>query len=276
LLYTICENPNIDTYETFKRQFESITTYNNAEGRKQSLLVFLNLPYKLQNNEDIRAKFNITDNIYNFMTRHPIFISLYLSSNASNETEKKDSFYASIRLFKSVISSSKDLQTSLLFPEKYTVNGMIKALNYASIRIGGIKRTLITLQIVDMYLNRYKNELDFKGTKTNNTFQSFSQFTSKVGYKTLSNEQVIVDYNTFFMRLFKPFYVDFIEGRIFAAWKRAHSNPNWWHPEKNVEFKSFYIDYLGTIMKRLKDDTWKNIGKIAKPRWGKNSERELL
>jgi hypothetical protein len=268
-LYRTQTNQTI--YEYFRNEFEKLITFGNAESRKNSLLAFLNLPLTIQERDDVRAKFDISSDLYKYIVSHPLFITVYLSSDNPIVYNKI------IGLFMNIVNDYSGVKKFLLNPKEYTIDNLKLAFGILESEMTGVKKCLLTMQICQMYMTQYKNELSIKprGNDKNNKNPSYSQFVSKVGYKTLTNDQIILDYETFFKKMFKPFYVDFVEGRVFSAWRRAFDgkkfDPNnktgYWR-----EFKALYVDYVGTKVGVMKDDIWRELSRFAKPRWGKMNE----
>jgi hypothetical protein len=94
------------------------------------------------------------------------------------------------------------------------------------------------------------------------------------GYIDIMDEQIIpTNVTDFFKRLFKPFYLEFIEGRILGAWRRAFdkerfklkSRISYWN-----EFLPFWQGYIGRIMDSMIKSYWKNVRNYTRPRkpWG--------
>jgi hypothetical protein len=182
-----------------------------------------------------------------------------------------------IALLTDIINDNSEAKKYLLNPTEYTTDILKSAFGVLENEMMGIKKCLLTVQICNIYMTQYKNELTIKprdNTKNNKT-PSYSQFVSKVGYKSLTNDQIILDFEMFFKKLFKPFYVDLVEGRVLAAWRRAFDGKKF-DPKNNIgywrEFKSLYVDYYGTLVSRMKNDIWRELSKFAKPRWGKMNE----
>jgi hypothetical protein len=75
--------------------------------------------------------------------------------------------------------------------------------------------------------------------------------------------------------LFRPFYIDFVEGRVFAAWRRAFDSKKFQAKNETgywKEFRSLYVDFIGRHITRIKNDAWRQMGKFTTPRWGKKDE----
>jgi hypothetical protein len=264
-------NANQAVYENFRNEFQGLITDGDVVSRKNSILAFLNLPINLQGKEDVRVKFDISRELYVYMVTHPLFVAVYLSFD-NHVTYNKV-----IGIFMTILNDNPEIKKLLLSPQSFTVTEVKNAIDVLENDIAGTKRCLLTLQLCNMYINQYKTELTLKprGNDKNNKEPSYSQFISKVGYKTLTNDQIIVDYETFFKRLFKPFYIDFIEGRMIAAWRRAFDGKKF-DPNNNTgywrEFRSLYVDYYGRNVSAMKDGAWRQLSKYAKPRWGKQNE----
>ena len=258
-------------YEHFRNEFQNLMTFGNAASRKNSLLAFLNLPLTIQERGDVRAKFDISSELYKYIMTHPLFITVYLSSDNPMVYNKI------IGLFTNIVNDYSGVKKFLLNPTGYTIDNLKIAFGVLESEITGLKKCLLSIQICNMYMSQYKNELSIKprGNDKNNKNPSYSQFVSKVGYKTLTNDQIILDYDTFFKQLFKPFYVDFVEGRVLASWRRAFNGKKF-DPKNNTgywrEFRALYVDYVGAKVNRMKDDMWRELSKFAKPRWGKMNE----
>lgn len=264
-------NANQAVYEHFRNEFQNLITYGDMDSRKNSVLAFMNLPVSIQEKEDVRKKFDISRELYDYILSHPLFVAIYLSFDNPLTYNKV------ISIFMTILNDNPENKKLLLSPQKYTVIDLKKIFDLLESDIAGTKKCLLTLQVCNIYINQYKTELSLKprGNEKNNKEPSYSQFISKIGYKTLTNDQIIVDYETFFKRLFKPFYIDFIEGRVLAAWQRAfegrkfdpNNNTGYWR-----EFRSLYVDYYGRNVNALKDSAWRELSKFAKPRWGKQNE----
>lgn len=261
-------NANQAVYEHFRNEFQSLMTYGDVASRKSSVLAFMNLPIYIQEKEDVRAKFDISRELYDYIVSHPLFVAIHLS------LDNPVTYNKVIGVFMTILNDNPETKKLLLSPQNYTVTDIKKVFNVLESDIAGTKRCLLTLQMCDMYINQYKTELTLK-PRGNSKEPSYSQFISKVGYKTLTNDQIIVDYETFFKRLFQPFYIDFIEGRVFAAWRRAFEGKKF-DPNNNTgywrEFRSLYVDYFGRKVTAMKDGAWRELSRYAKPRWGKQSE----
>ena len=260
-------------YENFRNEFQSLITFGTAASRKNSLLAFLNLPLSIQERGDVRAKFDVSSDLYKYIVSHPLFITVYLSSDNPIVYNKI------IGLFTSIANDYSGVKTFLLNPKKYTIDNLKLAFGILESEMTGLKKCLLTMQISNMYMSQYKNELTIepRGNDKNSKNPSYSQFVSKVGYKTLTNDQIILDYETFFKKMFKPFYVDFVEGRVLAAWRRAFDGKKF-DPKNNTgywrEFRALYVDYVGSKVSAMKDDMWRELSKFAKPKWGKMSEHD--
>ena len=120
-----------------------------------------------------------------------------------------------------------------------------------------MKKIIIASQMMYMFFVVYRDDVMEKGDK---------QAKMKVvqnGYVSLYNEQNVSYYvEPFFKRLFKPFKLDFIDGRIYGTWRRtitgffrSRNHPNsFWR-----EFKALYIDRLGKIMDQMLKSFWKKL-----------------
>jgi hypothetical protein len=261
-------------YETYVQQITPLMKNGNIASRKNVLLAYLNLPTSIQDKEDIKTKFDISPTLHKFMVLHPVFMSVYLTSN------NPDIYGNIIKMFFNILDQQKEFKKVVMEPKQYTLDKLKLALKYLENNISLLKQCLLTLQIADMYTNQYKTELTLKprGGIKDTRYPNYTQFVSKIGYKTLTNEQIISkdDYKGFFKSLFTPFYLDLIEGRIFTAWRRAFEKQKF-NPQNNTgywrEFRSLYVDYFGRVMNQVQKDIWAELKRSTiQPRWGKRDE----
>jgi hypothetical protein len=258
-------------FQRYVNEVELLISFNTVPNRKNTLLAFLNLPSSIQSKDDVKQKFGISSKLYEFMIMHPMFMSMYLAN------VNPDVYDNVAKLFLNSLNKQPIIKKIIFDPKNYTVEGLNQAFAYLESDISSLKKCLLALQVVNMYTSQYKTELFLKprGDTQNTKYPSYSQYVSRQGYKTLTNDQIILDYESFFKKLFKPFYIDLVEGRMFSAWRKAFdgkkfeakNNTGYWR-----EFRTLYVDYIGGIMTQLKSDIWKELSKYSKPRWGKRDE----
>jgi hypothetical protein len=240
-------------------------TFQNQSGlsdKPPNVISYINLPLEMQQKKEIQNKFGVQDNIIKFTKTHPLFTWVYLNSSNSIQNIYKQILNMITKglLAKPFENVYNDTIEKIEFEKKsfLEVKNMIEKFQE---RIFNMKKSMIGMYIINLFFNRYRDDFE---TKDQITKMRIVQD----GLVSIYQDQNIpIDIEPFFQRLFKPFKIDFIDGRIVALWKRTFhppkfrtSNPNsYWRT-----FRAFYIDYLGKIMDRSIKSYWKNVRGLKK------------
>jgi hypothetical protein len=127
-------------------------------------------------------------------------------------------------------------------------------------KVFAVKKCMISLHIVNLYLNGYRDSVEERDPMTKIKL-------TKDGFVDIIQQQNI-SYNVpdFFGRLFRPFKLEFIDGRIKASWRRTFYGPRF-NPSSAVsywrEFRAFWIDYMGTKMDGMMKGWWKSFKNVS-------------
>jgi hypothetical protein len=148
--------------------------------------------------------------------------------------------------------------------------GTVYALGRVQTSVHMIKRVYASLHVLNLYLIHYRGHTLDSGKQ-----RKIIQY----GLTDIYDEQHIShEFGPFFLRLFKPFQVEFVEARITRAWKeitkkkrfeqnlkKDKNNESYWR-----DFNSFWVDYMGKKMDQMMKAWWKNFKNYTKPRWSKS------
>lgn len=230
-------NADAHSYQLYVRQFSA---HKPLALTLEALRTYLNLPKSKRDNQAIKAKYGLTNaRIIDFITTRPLFSMIYLRYGKEGE-----------ELYKNVLNFSKSLGNN---------QNMLQLVNMWEDKVFAVKKCMISLHIVNLYLNGYRDSVEERDPMTKIKL-------TKDGFVDIIQQQNI-SYNVpdFFGRLFRPFKLEFIDGRIKASWRRTFYGPKF-NPSSAVsywrEFRTFWVDYMGKKMDVMMKNWWKNFSKF--------------
>jgi hypothetical protein len=247
-------------YERYVNQFISFK-YN-----KQALISFLNLPFMLQNNNEVRKKFGITRKLLAFIKSHPLFALLYLGNQST--VSSKDSYHNVMAMILDLLSSRTQLQTRIYQIDKFNITEIEEVIEYVQKKVFELKEVIVSLHMLNIYFTHYRDSVVERDPISKVKI-------SRDGFIEIYDQQNISpEFASFFERLFEPFKRDFLDGKIKAAWRKAfiskRFNPNLKNDKYNLsywrDFNSFWVDFMGKKMDGMMKSWWKNFKDYTKPR----------
>jgi hypothetical protein len=232
-------NTNANSYQVFARQFEKVKPQTL---KIDALITYLNLPKSKRDDPIVKTKFGFTNTaIAEFIIQRPLFTMIYLKYGNDGE-----------ELYKNILNFAKSLGT--------VEGNILQAVNTLENKVFAIKKCMISLHIVNLYLNGYRDSVQERDPITKIKL-------TKDGLVDIIQQQNI-SYNVpdFFGRLFTPFKLEFIDGRIKASWRRTFYGPKF-NPSSAVsywrEFRAFWIDYMGKKMDGMMKRWWKSFKNVS-------------
>lgn len=241
-----------------RKAFKQFADVAGVFYKQPNFVAFSNLPPALQIKPEIQEKMGVSQQMLRFMKHHPLFTWIYLhpECNTDNVYQQTLGLYYN-GMFG--LSLSSKIVGKISF-QNTTLKSFQQQMKQFQDRIHNMKKVIVTSQMIELFFVAYRDDVleNNRNLKKTKVAQS--------GLVSLYNEQNI-SYNVepFFKRLFKPFRLDFIEGRIFGTWKRtfngffrSRNHPNsFWR-----EFKALYIDWLGKIMDQMLKSFWKKLRSV--------------
>lgn len=232
-----------------------------------NIITVLNLSQEMQNNPAILTKYNVSQDIVLFARRHPIFSMMFFNTPPITSKTYQDV----MDTIKSLLGNQPDELAKLQDIQTITATDVTSNWNYLQDKVFNIKKILTGMHVVNLYLSHYRDSVQQRDPITKVKI-------SKDGLIDISSQQNIsYEFDSFFKRLFQPFKMEFIDGRIVAAWRSAFYgpkfNPNLKKDKMNIsywrEFNSFWIDYMGRKMDGMMKSWWQQFKNFTKPRWNK-------
>jgi hypothetical protein len=251
--------------------------YSNIVRYAQKMNTYMNLTTLLGNDTDIAEEFgsktkttnnvgtviatlNIDKNLQFVTMIYPLFSTVFLSSIASlNPNNVRDSDYqAAVNAAKTRYDMTRKLITTLAVPNETfvdTYDGLVKSVH-------ALKRFMLYAHLAHIYFSQYRHSIVEKN-KLSKTREEHEGFVELYTEQTMSDEQ-------FFKKLITPFYRDFIQNRVFSAWKKAFYGPRF--DRKNnlsywIEFDALWIKTLRPKADKMIKNVWSDVGNSAKLRW---------
>lgn len=225
-------NPN--SYQQFAKQFYGV--------KMETLITYLNLPKSKRDNPAIKQHFGFANTaMAEFIMKYPLFTMIYLKYGNDGE-----------ELYKNILNFVKSFGN--------IEGNILEVVNMLENKVFMIKKCMISLHIVNLYLNGYRDSVQERDPITKIKL-------TKDGLVDIIQQQNI-SYNVpdFFGRLFTPFKLEFIDGRIKASWRRTFYGPRF-NPSSAVsywrEFRAFWIDYMGPKMDGMMKGWWKSFKNLS-------------
>jgi hypothetical protein len=224
---------------------------------------------KVTNNiSRVIAGLKIDKRVQEFIEHYPLFSTIYLSATASldvNNVNTNDYQRVKENASYTYKQTKKAFQTMLqsvgleniAFDDKF-----VTAYDTLVNRVHTVKQFILYAHITHIYFTQYRHVI-VERDKTSKTKYE------REGFVELYNEQNMTS-EEFFSRLITPFKKDFIDNRVFSAWKKAFYGPRFSRTSKLsywIEFEAFWIGTLRPKADKMIKDVWGNVGKSAKLRW---------
>jgi hypothetical protein len=254
------KTPGNDMNYIYQRYVSHIKLY---EYNKSALIAFLNLPIEKQNNTEIRRKFGITERLFSFVKRHPIFSMVYL-----NNGENGDLYHRIMGMFVDLLQDNKQLLSKVYQINTLTREEVVGIIGVIEKKVFGIKEVIVCLHMINLYFSYYRDTVSERDPISRIKI-------SRDGLVDIYNQQNISpEFGSFFARLFEPFKKDFVDGRIKASWRKAfygpRFNPDLKKDKRNIsywrDFNVFWVDYMGKKMNGMMKSWWNNFKNFTKPR----------
>lgn len=233
-------NADANSYQDLVRQFNA---HKPKAVSLETLITYLNLPKSKRDQQTIKSKYGVSNSsVINFITTHPLFSMIYLKYGKDGE-----------EMYKNVLNFRKSLGG-------VENKNMLQLVNMWEDKVFLIKKCMIALHIVNLYLNGYRDSVQERDPVTKIKL-------TKDGFVDIIQQQNI-SYNIpdFFGRLFRPFKLEFVDGRIAASWRRTFYGPRF-NPSSSVsywrEFRVFWIDYMGKKMDGMMKNWWKSFKNVS-------------
>lgn len=230
---------NHSSYQLFAKQLHGVKP---PSLNMEALITYLNLPKSKRDDPIVKQKFGFANTAMSeFIMKYPLFTMIYLQYGNDGE-----------ELYKNILNFVKSLGN--------IEGNILQLVNMWENKVFMIKKCMISLHIVNLYLNGYRDSVQERDPVTKIKL-------TKDGLVDIIQQQNI-SYNVpdFFGRLFTPFKLEFIDGRIKAAWRRTFYGPKF-NPSSSVsywrEFRAFWIDYTGRKMDGMMKGWWKNFKNLS-------------
>jgi hypothetical protein len=228
-----------------------------------NLIAFLNLPPATQNDPAISKKFGVDAQLLQFIKTHPLFSMIHINQRQFQTTGLTPAI-----IYDRVLTLALDIVKSYAGEKLYDTTQYDEAFVSECIdrmkkSVNGMKKLMLEVHIVNMYLNNYRDSVKSKDPITK------VQMTKDGLVDIILQQNVSYNISSFFSRLFNPFKIEFIDGRIKSAWRRTFYGPKF-KVQSNVsywrEFNALWVDYLGKLMNQMIKGYWKNFKDFSKPR----------
>ena len=132
-------NADAYSYGLFVQQFNA---YKPRALTLEALITYLNLPKSRRDEQAIKAKYGLANTrIIDFITKHPLFSIIYLKYGNDGE-----------ELYKNVLNFSKSLGG-------VENKNMLQLMNTWEDKVFTIKKCMISLHVVNLYLNGYRDSV---------------------------------------------------------------------------------------------------------------------
>lgn len=243
-LYYCGMNPNA---------FKHFRQLSDFDQRQPNVVSFINLPPELRNTKTIQDKMEVSEETLQFIKHHPLFTWVFLHPEYNTDNVYKQVL---AMLSSGIFGLPFGVGMGVINVEEQSLVEFQKLMKDFQKRIHNMKKIIIASQMMYMFFVVYRDDVLEKDKQT-------KMKVVQNGYVSLYNEQNVSYYvEPFFKRLFKPFKLDFIDGRIYGTWRRtltgffrSRNHPNsFWR-----EFKALYIDRLGKIMDQMLKSFWKKL-----------------
>lgn len=242
-----------------------------GDQNKNKLIAYLNLPYSIQRENEVLQKFDINAELATFLHSRPILVMIML--NRSSSSNVNESYDEVMKFILKTMGNPQDVKDVSQLNESFVG----KCIRNMKQRAYGLKKLVLTMHIINLYLNDYRDSVVTKDKKNK------IQVTKEGLIDIIADHYIPYGIPDFFNRLFRPFKVEFIDGRLKSSWTQTFYRPRFkfikpGKKDKEAvmgtsgtnsisywrEFNAFWIDYVGKMMKKMMKD-WKksfeNIGK---------------
>lgn len=256
-------------YDGYAAKFNELTTSSDD---KSNVIAYLNLPLSRQLETNTMTNFGITPELALFLHARPIFTTVFL-----NTTHDTAGLYDKVmKLAERLIVDNADTKARLKNVTQVTDTFIVKCIRNMKDSLYGLKKLSLTMHIIDLYLNDYKDSVVTKDKK------SKIQVSKEGLIDIIAAQNIPYGIPDFFSRLFRPFKVEFIDGKLKSAWVKTFYKPrfkfikagkkpdvlmgstssnsvSYWR-----EFNAFWIDYLGKLLNKMMKDWKKSFANIGK------------
>lgn len=258
------------TYSGMVQYAQRLNTYMNIMSFNKTNNNYTRTPQSksTSNVSRVLTGLNINKKLQDFVERHPLFSTIYLSATASLDANNvKADDYQKVKDNASYnYSQTKKVIVSLLQSvglENIALNDtFVSVYDTLVSRVHAVKQFILYAHITHLYFTQYRHVI-VERDKTAKTRYEREGFVELYNEQNMSSEQ-------FFQKLITPFKKDFIDNRVFSAWKKAFYGPRFSRTSKLsywIEFEAFWIGTLRPKADKMIKDVWNDVGKSAKLRW---------
>jgi hypothetical protein len=257
------------SYSGMVQYAQRLNTYLNIVGFNKNNQYTSSSQSKVTNNiSRVITGLNIDKRVQEFIEHYPLFSTIYLSATASldvNNVNAND--YQQVRenannAYKKTKKVFSSLLKSVGLENIELDDNFVTAYDTLVSRVHTMKQFILYAHITHIYFTQYRHIIIEKD-KTSKTRYEREGFVELYNEQNMSSEE-------FFYRLITPFKKDFIDNRVFSAWKKTFYGPRFSRTSKLsywVEFEAFWIGTLRPKADKMIKDVWGNVGKSAKLRW---------